>query len=93
MQEYASFLNDAGFNVKPLDLNEDYSHVKPSSGYKPNAVLSGQNENANPDLNDDDQMEERPERPGNPATPSKKRPRREDGNERDDEVTRRGLFG
>lgn len=41
LTEYAGFLNDSGFQLRPLDLNETCSHVIPSSGYKPDLNYQG----------------------------------------------------
>ena len=44
LEEYALYLNDIGFGVKPLDLNENYSHVIPSSGYTPKISVQARGE-------------------------------------------------
>src|SRR5215471_13722137 len=91
LKEYALYLNDIGFGVKPLDFNEDYSHVVPSSGYTPKVAFpsgdsgdsgdrSGSGLGEGEDILDGDQMETDDDEGEHPSvlliTPSKKRPLR-----------------
>lgn len=88
LKEYALYLNDTGFDLKPLEIDEDYSHVLPSSGYKPILKIktqdsaedaddqdgSGERNDQEDDDDDDDVMDMSDVHPEIPVTPSKKRP-------------------